>query len=298
MKTFFQKAILALMLVWGMIVIPHSVALAQDSNPETIYRAAYDAFNNRDMESGMALIADDIVGVLLPPPPGVEPVQMGKESFQQLLEDVIATNMTWELSDFQINGNSASYNVSLKADDILADYDVYPLEFEGYVVVQDGLIVNEVWNMTAQSRADIARAQRQLQNKAIVMRAYEEVLNQGNFDVLEQDIAPNAVDHSFPDLQGIDAFKGPMMGLREAFPDLQASVDMIITEGDLVTALVTFTGTHQGEFLGVPPSGQQITWSHVDINRIENGQVVEAWHIGTPAAILEAMGYQLTPPAE
>ncbi|MEZ4710946.1 MAG: ester cyclase [Caldilineaceae bacterium] len=272
--------------------------MAQESNPETIYRAAYDAFNNRDMESGMALIADDIVGVLLPPPPGVEAVQMGKEPFQKLLEDVIATNMTWELSDFRVNGNSASYNVSLKADDILAEYDVYPLKFEGHVVVEDGLIVNEVWNMTAESRADIARAQRQLQNKAGLMRAYEEVINLGNFDVLDQDIAPNAIDHSFPDLQGVDAFKIPLMGLREAFPDLQASVDMMIAEGDLVMALATFTGTHEGEFLGVPPSGNQITWSHIDINRFENGQVVEAWHIGTPGAILEAMGFELTPPSE
>lgn len=66
----------------------------------------------------------------------------------------------------------------------------------------------------------------------------------------------------------------------------------------MVMAMATFTGTHQAEFLGIPATGKEITWSHVDINRIQDGKAVEAWHIGVPGAILQALGYQLTPPTE
>lgn len=93
----------------------------------------------------------------------------------------------------------------------------------------------------------------------------------------------------------MDAFKVPIGGLLTAFPDLQVSADMIIAEGDLVMAVATFTGTQQEEFLGIPPSGEQITWTHVDVNRIENGKVVEAWHVGSPQTMLAAMS---GPPAE
>jgi predicted ester cyclase len=96
----------------------------------------------------------------------------------------------------------------------------------------------------------------------------------------------------------VDAFKLPIGGLLTAFPDLEVTPDFIVAEGDMVMALATFTGTHQAEFLGVPATGKQISWSHVDINRIQDGKVVEAWHIGSPGAILQALGYQLVPPAE
>ncbi|MBV7338279.1 ester cyclase [Chloroflexi bacterium TSY] len=132
-------------------------------------------------------------------------------------------------------------------------------------------------------------------NKATLQRGYDEVFNGRNLDLLDEMIAPDAVDDGAPELSGVDAFKTPIAALLAAFPDLQLTTEMIVADDNTVMALATFTGTHEGEFMGIPGSGKQITWSHVDINRIEDGKVVEAWHIGTEA-MLQALGFQLAPP--
>jgi predicted ester cyclase len=172
------------------------------------------------------------------------------------------------------------------------------IELSGTAVVQNGLVVSETWLVSKESLARLEAAMALENNKAILRRAYEQVFSEGKLEVLDEDIAPDAIDHSFPELRGVEAFKEPMAGLRTAFPDLQAKPEFIIAEGDIVMALATFTGTHQAEFLGIPATGKQITWSHVDINRIQDGKVVEAWHIGAPGAILQALGAQLTMPTE
>jgi predicted ester cyclase len=74
-------------------------------------------------------------------------------------------------------------------------------------------------------------------------------------------------------------------------------VDLWVIEGDLLTAVVTVSGTHLGELMGVAPTGNKVTWSHIDIWRIKDGKIVEVWHNFPTADILEQIGYQLVPPA-
>jgi predicted ester cyclase len=68
-----------------------------------------------------------------------------------------------------------------------------------------------------------------------------------------------------------------------------------VVEGDLVTTQVTFRGTHQGEFLGVAPTGKPMTFSIIDIWRVQNGKITELWHNVPVADILEQIG---GPPAQ
>jgi predicted ester cyclase len=130
-------------------------------------------------------------------------------------------------------------------------------------------------------------------NKAVVQRFYEEVINQKKLEVFQEVFDPNVVDHQL----GL----GPVIGdpAREGFfPDLHINVDLWVVQGDLLTAVVTVSGTHLGELMGVPPTGKTVTWSHIDIWRVKDGKIVEVWHNFPTADILEQIGYQLVPPAQ
>lgn len=279
----------------GAQATPPTTPQAQDV--ETIYKAQYEALNAGDLEGSLALLAEDMITVALPPPPGVDPVQVGKEAIRKANEVLISLHNHTEFTDFQVNGETANFR-AVATDDFLKSIGVAYIELSGTAVVQNGLVVSETWLVSKESLARLETAMALENNKAILRRAYEQIFSEGNLELLDEDIAPDAIDHSFPELRGVEAFKGPMAGMRAAFPDLQAKAEFMIAEGDMVMALATFTGTHQAEFLGIPPTGKQITWSHVDINRIKDGKVVEAWHIGVPGAILQALGAQLTMPTE
>lgn len=307
MKEKIPAGLRVLMVVVALIglLTAYTPAGAQDTPPttpqtqdvEAIYRAQYDALNAGDLEASLAFLAEDMVTVLLPPLPGVDAVQSGKAAVRKANEVLISLHNHVEFTDFQVNGETVNFR-AVATDDSLKSIGVAYIELSGTAVVQNGLVVSETWLMSKESLARIEAAMVLENNKAILRRAYEQIFSEGKLELLDEDIAPDALDHGFPELRGVEAFKGPMAGLRAAFPDLQAKPEFIIAEGDMVMALATFTGTHQAEFLGIPATGKQITWSHVDINRIQDGKVVEAWHIGVPGAILQALGYQLTPPTE
>jgi steroid delta-isomerase-like uncharacterized protein len=65
--------------------------------------------------------------------------------------------------------------------------------------------------------------------------------------------------------------------IHQAFPDLHAEVHDVIAEGDLVAARVTYTGTHQGEFVGIPATGRKTTTNGVHFFRMQNGRQAEHW---------------------
>lgn len=75
-----------------------------------------------------------------------------------------------------------------------------------------------------------------------------------------------------------------------AFPDARVSIEELLSDGDKVTARLTTTATHQGEFLGTPPTGRQVTIGEIDVFRIENGLIAEAWAAPDLFALLMQIG--------
>ena len=117
------------------------------------------------------------------------------------------------------------------------------------------------------------------QNKALIRRFYEEVLNKKNTAVIDELLDPNQVNHSLPpgmpaDLEGSKQFIGMFL---TGFPDLHFTVEDMIAEGDTVVARLTARGTHQGAFMGIPPTGKHVTVTAIDINRLVGGKSVEHW---------------------
>jgi steroid delta-isomerase-like uncharacterized protein len=106
-------------------------------------------------------------------------------------------------------------------------------------------------------------------NKQSARRFYEEVINARNADALGELLVPNGVDHTFGS-QDTEQAKQFFTMVYQAFPDLHAEVHDVIAEGDLVAARVTYTGTHQGEFLGIPATGKQTRTNGVDLFRMQD----------------------------
>ena len=131
------------------------------------------------------------------------------------------------------------------------------------------------------------------QNKALVRRLVEEVINQGNVSVVDELLIPDFVEHEElpPGIPpGREAPKALFTMLRSAFPDIKATIEHLIAEGDEVVLHVTWTGTHLGEFMGIPPTGKSISINVIDIMRIAEGKFVEHWGVMDSMAMMQQLG--------
>ena len=118
------------------------------------------------------------------------------------------------------------------------------------------------------------------QDKALIRRFIEEIFNRGNMSIADEMLAPNFVDHEelpagIPnDREGV---KTLTTMLRSAFPDLKATIEDTIAEGDKVVIRMTWSGTHKGEFMGIPATGKRVSIGVIDILRMDGGKCVEHW---------------------
>jgi predicted ester cyclase len=123
-------------------------------------------------------------------------------------------------------------------------------------------------------------------NKAVVQRFYEEVFTQKKMEVLGELFAANFIIHDL-DVGGEAGGATLLQDTLPAFPDVQATVNLWVVQDDLVTTSVSYTGTHQAEFLGVAPTGKTVTWHIIDLWRVQDGKLIELWHDVPNGDILE-----------
>lgn len=117
-------------------------------------------------------------------------------------------------------------------------------------------------------------------NARTVLRVYEEVLNQGRLEVLDEIAVPDHVEHNpLPQQsQGIDGFKQRAGMIRAAF-NPYFTVEHVIAQGDKVAVMWTNQGTHVGSFFGFPPTGKSVTTHGVDIHQLRDGRLAEHWDV-------------------
>jgi steroid delta-isomerase-like uncharacterized protein len=132
------------------------------------------------------------------------------------------------------------------------------------------------------------------ESKAIARRTSDELYSRGNLDVVDEIYAPNAVAHdpnSPEEIRGPEAIKQLASMFRSAFPDMQVTVEDQIAEGDKVVTRYTVRGTHQGELMGIPPTGnrmEQITGIYM--SRISGGKIVEEWYNYDALGMMQQLG--------
>jgi steroid delta-isomerase-like uncharacterized protein len=116
-------------------------------------------------------------------------------------------------------------------------------------------------------------------NKALVRRYFEEVWDKGNVDAVDEFMATDYVDHSIPSglPPGTEGLKQANTAYHTAFPDLKATLEDIFAEGEMVAFRWSVSGTHLGDWLGVPPTGNHVTATGIAVLRVAGGKVVEGW---------------------
>jgi steroid delta-isomerase-like uncharacterized protein len=135
------------------------------------------------------------------------------------------------------------------------------------------------------------------ENKAIIRRFVDEVFNTGNMAAADELAAPDFLDHNpFPGTPpGLEGYKQGMRLFRAAFPDLEFILEDQIAEGDKVVARWTVRATHQGEVMGIPPTGKRVTVTGIDIVRFAGGKMVESWNLWDTLGLLQQLGVMPTP---
>ena len=129
-------------------------------------------------------------------------------------------------------------------------------------------------------------------NKALVRHFVDEVQSAGNIDALDEICSPDFVNHSAPPgvPSNCEGVKQLTAMFRQAFPDSYFTVADMMAERDRVATRKTFHGTHQGEFMGILPTGQQVSMGLIDIVRIADGRVVEHWSMGDNLGMMQQLG--------
>ena len=129
------------------------------------------------------------------------------------------------------------------------------------------------------------------ENKALVLRFVEEVENQHNLAAIDEFFSTGFVDHSamanLPGREGVKTFFSMMFA---AFPDMHFTIHQQLAEGDQVVTHKTFHGTHQGEFMGIPATGKQVSIEVMDIYTIQEGKMTDHWSVGDFLGMLQQLG--------
>ena len=119
-----------------------------------------------------------------------------------------------------------------------------------------------------------------------------EHINSGDIDMAVESFAEDAVDHDPAPGQGPgrDGFRTFFQTLASAFPDARIEPAHMVADEEHVAIAYTLTGTHQGEFMGVAPTGNRIEVRGVQIGRFEDGKIVERWGSSNELGIMQQLG--------
>ena len=114
-------------------------------------------------------------------------------------------------------------------------------------------------------------------NKLLVRNYYEKVVNTGNIDLIKDFIIPEyaKVHDGERKVIGFQGARAHILGVRQTYPDLHITIEKQIAEGEWVVSCITASGTHQGLWLGIQPTGKAVSFTGVNVDRVVEGRIVE-----------------------
>jgi steroid delta-isomerase-like uncharacterized protein len=135
------------------------------------------------------------------------------------------------------------------------------------------------------------------ENKALVLRWFDEVWNRGRVDAIDELLAPDAIVHGLGegDMRGAAAFKPFHAAYREAFPDVRIQIDDLVAEGDRVAFRWTATASHHGNSLGFAATHRTVRFQGMGIVRVRDGKLVEGWNTFDQLGMLQQLGIEQLP---
>lgn len=129
------------------------------------------------------------------------------------------------------------------------------------------------------------------QNKLAARRALEEVYSGGNLDLVDELVTDGIIAHSpGAEFRGVAELKRFVASLRDAFPDLQMTVEDQVAEGDRVVTRWSARGTHKGSFFGIAPTGKIGTMTGIEIDQFVDDKVAECWTSTDYLGLMQQLG--------
>src|ERR1700736_143286 len=128
------------------------------------------------------------------------------------------------------------------------------------------------------------------QNKAVVRRFVEEVINKHNLARIDELFTPDYVNHAPGLPPGREAEKQLNSASFAAFPDARVTIEDLVAEGDKVVARVSYRGTHTGDFMGIPPTGKQFIVTGAGVFRVADGKIAEQWSNLDMLSLMQQLG--------
>ena len=113
-------------------------------------------------------------------------------------------------------------------------------------------------------------------NRKVATRVFDEIFNQGRFEVAAEIYSPQFRNHGRRDIT-LEEDQEYVHREKEAFPDLKMAINLLVAQGDFVSVVWTFSGTHTGAGVGLPPTGTRVTIRGITVWRIVNGKIAEEW---------------------
>ena len=129
------------------------------------------------------------------------------------------------------------------------------------------------------------------ENETLIRESFE-VFNAGDTERLLAITSPDLVTHyaeMHEPLRGRETWLQGFQLVKRAFPDLEATVEDVVAAGDKVAVRVSFSGTHSGEFQGMPPTGRTIHYVSHEFYRLEDGVIVEEWICSDMASLFRQL---------
>jgi steroid delta-isomerase-like uncharacterized protein len=128
-------------------------------------------------------------------------------------------------------------------------------------------------------------------NRRLARRVPEEMATEKNIDALADIFAPDAVERTpTGEYRGHEGIRESMEMIMTAFPDITATVEDIVAEGDTVAMRVTLRGTHEGPFAGIDPTGRSFEVDNMVFTRVEDGKITERWVLPDTLGMLRQLG--------
>ena len=139
------------------------------------------------------------------------------------------------------------------------------------------------------------------ENKAMFRRYVDEVLNPGEYDRIEEFVAPEYVNYSVgidgklvAGTHGPEEYRQAHLKDRAAFPDLSITIGNIVADGDIIAIHTIWSGTHEGEYRGIAPTGNHVVWDMMLFRRVANGKMIEGWVTSASHKQLKCLGVDLS----
>lgn len=136
------------------------------------------------------------------------------------------------------------------------------------------------------------------ENKHIARLFPEEVATAGKTERIDDLCTEDVVEHGpLGERRGREELKEQSQAVQAAFPDVSVTVEDAVAEGDTVAQRLTFRGTHEGEFMGMEPTGNEVEIANMLFTRIKDGRIAERWLLADTFGLLHQLGV-VDPPGD